>query len=115
MRVATVVRALSGIGAATAARLMAQAGIDGGRRVGGLTAGQRERLSAAVAAVDADLAARHGHRVTIPGRCPSPWRPDDRTRGGVAADDGLDLAEQLREASQQARDDGARARASRLR
>jgi len=72
MRVVTVVRALSGIGAATAARLMAQAGIDGGRRVGGLTTGQRERLLAAVAAVGAELAARHGHRVTIPARCPSP-------------------------------------------
>ena len=62
MRVATVVRALPGVGAATARRLMATAGIDGGRRVGGLTAGQRERLSAAVAAVDADLAARRGRR-----------------------------------------------------
>lgn len=69
MRVVTIVRALSGIGAATAARLMAQASIDGGRRVGGLTAGQRERL---VAAMDAELAARHSHRVTIPARCPSP-------------------------------------------
>jgi hypothetical protein len=72
MRVATVVRALPGIGAATAARLMAQANIDDGRRVGGLTAGQRERLAAAVAVVDAELAARHGHRVTIPARCPFP-------------------------------------------
>ena len=35
MRVATVVRALPGVGAATARRLMATAGIDGGRRVGG--------------------------------------------------------------------------------
>ena len=58
MRVATVVRALPSVGAATARRLMATAGIDGGRRVGGLTAGQRERLVAAVAAVDAELAAR---------------------------------------------------------
>ena len=58
MRVVTVVRALPGMGAATARRLMATAGIDGGRRVGGLTAGQRERLVAAVAAVDAELAAR---------------------------------------------------------
>ena len=69
MRVVTVVRALPGIGAATARRLIATAGIDGGRRVGGLTAGQRERL---VAAVDAELAARHSHRVTIPARCPLP-------------------------------------------
>ena len=44
MRVATVVRALSGIGAATARQLTATAGIDGRRRAGGLTAGQRERL-----------------------------------------------------------------------
>jgi S13-like H2TH domain len=49
MRVVTVVRALPGIGAATARRLMATAGIDGGRRVGGLTAGQTARLLAAVA------------------------------------------------------------------
>lgn len=62
MRVATVVRALPGIGAATAARLMAQAGIDGGRRVGGLTAGQRERLVAAVAVVGAELAASRDRR-----------------------------------------------------
>jgi hypothetical protein len=49
MRVVTVVRALPGIGAATARRLMATAGIDGRRRVGGLTAGQTARLLAAVA------------------------------------------------------------------
>lgn len=72
MRVATVVRALPGVGAATARRLMAAAGVDRGRRVGGLTAGQRERLRAAVAVVDAELAARPRHRVTIPARCPSP-------------------------------------------
>jgi hypothetical protein len=72
MRAETMLRALPGIGAATARRLMATAGIDGGRRVGGLTAGQRERLLAAVAAVGAELAARHGHRVTIPAGCPSP-------------------------------------------
>ena len=65
MRVATVVRALPGIGAATAARLMCEAGIDSARRVGALTTGQGERL---VAAVGAALAARHGHRVTIPAR-----------------------------------------------
>jgi hypothetical protein len=58
MRVVTVVRALPGVGAATAWRLMARAGIDGGRRAGALTAGQSERLVAAVAAVGAELAAR---------------------------------------------------------
>ncbi len=62
MRVATVVGALPGIGAATARRLMATAGIDGGRRVGGLTAGQRERLRAAVAVVGAELAASRDRR-----------------------------------------------------
>jgi hypothetical protein len=62
MRVATVVRALPGIGAATAARLMTQAGIDAARRVGGLTTGQAARLLAAAAAVDAELAARRGRR-----------------------------------------------------
>ncbi len=72
MRTDTLLRALPGIGGATAARLMREAGIDAGRRVGGLTAGQRERLVAAVAAVGAELAARHGHRVTSPARCPSP-------------------------------------------
>ena len=41
MRVVTVVRALLGIGAATAARLMREAGIDPGQRAGALTAGQR--------------------------------------------------------------------------
>ena len=49
MRVVTVVRALPGIGAATAARVMTQAGIDAARRVGGLTTGQAARLLAAVA------------------------------------------------------------------
>ena len=62
MRVATVVRALPGIGAATAARVMTQAGIDAARRVGALTTGQAARLLAAVAAVDAELAARRGRR-----------------------------------------------------
>ena len=62
MRVVTVLRALSSIGAATARRLMVTAGIDGGRRVGGLTAGQRERLVAAVAVVGAELAARRDRR-----------------------------------------------------
>ena len=41
---------------------MAAADIDGGRRVGGLTTGQRQRLLAAVAAVDAELAARRDRR-----------------------------------------------------
>jgi hypothetical protein len=81
MRVVTVVRALPSIGAATATRLMAQAGIDGGHRVGGLTTGQQERLVAAVAAVDAELAARHGHRVTIPASIRDVPRP---RRGGGA-------------------------------
>ena len=82
MRVATVVRALPGVGAATARRLMATAGIDGGRRAGALTAGQRERLVAAVAAVDAELAARHGHRVTIPASVRDVPRPR-RAAGAV--------------------------------
>jgi hypothetical protein len=81
MRVVTVVRALPGIGATTARRLMATAGIEGGRRIGGLTAGQRERLVAAVAAVGAELAARHGHRVTIPASVRDVPRP---RRGGGA-------------------------------
>jgi ribosomal protein S13 len=62
MRVATVVRALPGIGAATVARLMREAGIDAARRVGALTTGQAARLLAAVAAVDAELAAPLGRR-----------------------------------------------------
>ena len=81
MRLVTVVRALPGIGAATAARLLREAGIDGGRRVGGLTAGQRERLVAAVVAIHAELAARHGHRVTIPASVRDVPRP---RRGGGA-------------------------------
>ena len=58
MRTDTLLRALPGIGGATAARLMREAGIGPGRRAGALTAGQRERLVAAVAAVGAELAAR---------------------------------------------------------
>ena len=49
MRVVTALKAMADIGAATAARLMREAGIDAGRRAGALTAGQRERLVAAVA------------------------------------------------------------------
>ena len=44
MRTDTLLRALPGIGGATATRLMREAGIDAGRRAGALTAGQRERL-----------------------------------------------------------------------
>jgi len=51
-----------------ARRLMREAGIDAARRAGGLTAGQRTRLLAAVAAVDAELAARRDRRVTIDSR-----------------------------------------------
>jgi hypothetical protein len=69
MRTETLLRALPGIGGATAARLLAEAGIGPGRRAGALTAGQRERL---LAAVDAELATRHSHRVTTPARCPMP-------------------------------------------
>jgi histone H3/H4 len=72
MRTQTLLRALPGIGGATTARLMREAGIDAARRVGALTTGQAVRLLAGVATVDAELAARHGHRVTIPARCPSP-------------------------------------------
>jgi hypothetical protein len=72
MRTQTLLRALPGIGGAITARLLREAGIDPSRRAAALTAGQRERLVAAVAAVDAELAARHSHRVTIPARCPLP-------------------------------------------
>ena len=51
MRVETAVKALPNVGPATIARLMAQVGINAGRRVGGLTTGQRTRLLTAVAAV----------------------------------------------------------------
>ena len=51
MRVETAVKALPNVGPATTARLMAQVGINAGRRVGGLTTGQRTRLLTAVAAV----------------------------------------------------------------
>lgn len=39
MRVVTALKAMAGIGAATAARLMREAGIDPGRRTGALTRG----------------------------------------------------------------------------
>ena len=51
MRVETAVKALPNVGPATTARLMAQVGINAGRRVGRLTTGQRTRLLTAVAAV----------------------------------------------------------------
>lgn len=62
MRVATVVRALPGVGAARTSQLMVAAGIDRGRRAGALTTGQRERLLAAAGAMDAKLTARRGRR-----------------------------------------------------
>jgi hypothetical protein len=49
MRTETLLRALPGMGGATARRVMAASGVDTGRRACGLTAGQRERLVAAVA------------------------------------------------------------------
>ena len=66
MRTETLLRALPGIGAATAGRLLREAGIDPARRAGGLTTGQRERLLDAVAAVHAEPATRHGRSVTMP-------------------------------------------------
>ena len=62
MQVRTSLVALAGIRAARASQLLAGAGIDAARRVASLTAGQRTRLLAAVVAVDAELAARHGRR-----------------------------------------------------
>lgn len=50
MRTETLLRALPGIGAATAARMLRAAGIGEGRRAGALTAGQTTRLLAAHAA-----------------------------------------------------------------
>jgi S13-like protein len=80
MRVVTVVRALPGIGAATAARLMREAGIDAARRVGALTMGQAARLLAAIAAVEAELAAPLGRRTehvspVLRSRAPGKLRP----------------------------------------
>jgi|SRR5271166_912147 len=66
MHTQTLLRALPGIGAATTARLLREAGIDPSRRAAALTAGQRERLLDAVAAVHAESATRHGRRVTMP-------------------------------------------------
>ena len=62
MRVITLLRAIPGVGAAKARQMMLEAGIDAPRRAGALTAGQRERLVAAVAAVGAELAARRDRR-----------------------------------------------------
>ena len=72
MRVTAALKTLPGVGEATSALLMTQAGIDAGRRVGGLTAGQRGRLVAAVAAVGAELAARHRPPRHDSGQCS--WR-----------------------------------------
>jgi hypothetical protein len=58
MLVRTALLALPGIRTARASQLMAAAGIDAAQRVGALTTGQAARLLAAVAAVDAELAAR---------------------------------------------------------
>ena len=62
MRAETLLRALPGVGAATARRLMAAAGVDGGRRVALLTAGQKTRLLAAAATVNSELTARRDRR-----------------------------------------------------
>lgn len=71
MRTETLLRALPGIGAATAGRLMTAAGIDRGRRVGGLSTGQRERLVAAYPEPVGRPERRHdsgrGSSITAPG------------------------------------------------
>jgi ribosomal protein S13 len=67
MRVMTFLRAIPGVGGATARRLMREGGIDPGRRAAALTVGQSARLLAAVAAMDAELAARRGRRTEHPG------------------------------------------------
>jgi hypothetical protein len=59
MRVMTLLRAIPGVGGATARRLMREAGIDAQRRAAALTTGQTARL---LAAVDAELAARRDRR-----------------------------------------------------
>ena len=58
MRTQTLLRALPGIGGATTARLLREAGIDPSRRAGALTAAQRGRLLAAFGTL----------RLQIPGR-----------------------------------------------
>jgi len=58
MRAETLLRALPGVGAVTAKRMLATAVIDGGRRVGGQSTGQRGRLVAAYA----ELATRRDRR-----------------------------------------------------
>jgi len=62
MQVRTSLMALPGIRSARASQLMTQAGIDGGRRAGALSTSQVGRLLAAVAAMNAELAARRGRR-----------------------------------------------------
>ena len=87
MRTDTLLRALPGIGAATAARLMHEAGIDAARRAGGITTAERARLLDSVAAVHAELAAaavtaapvtapaaRQQGREASPALAPSPAR-----------------------------------------
>ena len=73
MRVVTVVRALPGIGAATAARLMRKAGIDAARRVGALTTGQAARLLAVGPWTRSWRLVATGARST-PARCSGPAR-----------------------------------------
>ena len=94
MRTETLLRALPRVGGATAARLLATAGIDITRRAGGITTAQRARLLDAVAAVHAELAAaavtaapvtapaaRQQGREASPALAPSPAR--GRDAGGL--------------------------------
>jgi hypothetical protein len=62
MQVRTSLMALPGIRSARASQLMTQPGIDGGRRAGALSTSQVGRLLAAVAAMNAELAARRDRR-----------------------------------------------------
>jgi hypothetical protein len=102
MRVVTVVKAIPGVDTAAARRPMAAAGVDARRRVGGLTAGQRERLAAAaVTAVPVTApAARQQPCEASPAAVPSPSR--DR-----AAAAGLPPGNAKTPAPENAGDDGS--------
>lgn len=66
MRVMAALKALPGVGGATAPKLLRETGIDGGHLIRGLTAGQRERLAATVAAVNSEPAGDRADAAGLP-------------------------------------------------
>ena len=91
MRVMAALKALPGVGGATAPKLLRETGIDGGHLIRGLTAGQRERLAATVAAVNSEPAGDRAAAAGLPPGNVKTTPPENAgdERSQIARDRGL--------------------------